>query len=163
MKRKILKLALIGFVLGMMIGNLISFLSADHSVKPLVIVSPVLIQRTGSVKAAMIVNTLLSGILGAVSMAGAIFHDPEEFDWGMTKAAVLHFLLILAVNVPIALYCGWIKPGFLNLLIWVSIMAFSYFIVWLIMYFRYRKETEELNRMLEQNQNSEDRTKTSKS
>ena len=81
----------------------------------------------------------------------------------MTKAAVLHFLLILAVNVPIALYCGWIKPGFLNLLIWVSIMAFSYFIVWLIMYFRYRKETEELNRMLEQNQNSEDRTKTSKS
>ncbi len=159
MKRKILKLALIGFVLGMLIGNLISFLCADHSVKTLIPVSPVLIRRTGFVKTAMIVNTLLSGILGAVSMAGVIFHDPEEFDWGMTKAAVLHFLLILAVNVPIALYCGWLEPGFFNLLIWVLIMALGYFIVWLIMYFRYRKETKELNRMLERNQNSEDRTK----
>ena len=155
MKSKIMKLALIGFVLGMLIGNLISFLSHDKSVTPLVIVSPVLIQRTGSVKAAMIVNTLLSGILGAVCMAGTIFHDPEEFDWGMTKAAVLHFLLILAVNIPIALYCGWLKPGFLNMLIWVSVMALAYFIVWLIMYFRYRKETEELNRMLNKNKAAE--------
>ena len=155
MKSKIMKLALIGFVLGMLIGNLISFLSHDKSVTPLVIVSPALIQRTGSVKAAMIVNTLLSGILGAVCMAGTIFHDPEEFDWGMTKAAVLHFLLILAVNIPIALYCGWLKPSFLNMLIWVSVMALAYFIVWLIMYFRYRKETEELNRMLNKNKAAE--------
>ena len=95
MKSKILKLALIGFVLGMLIGNLISYLSADKSAEPLVIVSQVLIRRTGSVEAAMIVNTLLSGILGAVCMAGVIFHDPEVYDWGLTKAAVLHFLPIL--------------------------------------------------------------------
>ena len=155
MKSKILKLALIGFVLGMLIGNLISYLSADKSAEPLVIVSQVLIRRTGSVEAAMIVNTLLSGILGAFCMAGTIFHDPEVYDWGLTKAAVLHFLLILAVNIPIALYCGWLKPGFHDLLIWVSFMALSYFIVWLIMFLRYRKETEELNRMLNKNQPAE--------
>ena len=155
MKSKILKLALIGFVLGMLIGNLISYLSADKSAEPLVIVSQVLIRRTGSVEAAMIVNTLLSGILGAVCMAGVIFHDPEVYDWGLTKAAVLHFLLILAVNIPIALYCGWLKPGFPDLLIWVSFMALSFFIVWLIMFLRYRKETEELNRMLNKNQPAE--------
>ena len=155
MKSKILKLALIGFVLGMLIGNLISYLFADKSAEPLVIVSQVLIRRTGSVEAAMIVNTLLSGILGAVCMAGVIFHDPEVYDWGLTKAAVLHFLLILAVNIPIALYCGWLKPGFPDLLIWVSFMALSYFIVWLIMFLRYRKETEELNRMLNKNQPAE--------
>ncbi len=155
MKSKILKLALIGFVLGMLIGNLISYLFADKSAEPLVIVSQVLIRRTGSVEAAMIVNTLLSGILGAFCMAGTIFHDPKVYDWGLTKAAVLHFLLILAVNIPIALYCGWLKPGFPDLLIWVSFMALSYFIVWLIMFLRYRKETEELNRMLNKNQPAE--------
>ena len=159
MKSKILKLALIGFVLGMLIGNLISYLSADKSAEPLVIVSQVLIRRTGSVEAAMIVNTLLSGILGAVCMAGVIFHDPEVYDWGLTKAAVLHFLLILAVNIPIALYCGWLKPGFPDLLIWVSFMALSYFIVWLIMFLRYRKETEELNRLLNKNQPAESNPK----
>lgn len=148
MRKKILKLAMIGFLLGMVIGNLISFLMCDKSSRPLVIVTDSLIQRTGSVTAAMIVNTLLSGLLGMASFAGVIFHDPEAFDWGMTKAALFHFLLIMTFNLPIAIYCGWVDPSFVSLLIWTGIMAVSYFIVWLIMYIRYKKETEELNKML---------------
>jgi hypothetical protein len=148
MRKKIFKLALTGFILGMIIGNLISFLTCDKSAKPLVIVSKVLIERTGSVRDALIVNTLLSGLLGMVSFIGVIFHDPDEFDWGMTKAAVYHFLLIMAFNIPIALYCGWVDPDFVSLLIWIGMMALSYFIVWLIMYLRCKKETEELNKLL---------------
>ena len=152
MKKKILKLALTGFILGMIIGTLISYLTCDKSAEPLVIISPVLIRRTGSVAAAMIVNTLLSGLLGAAGMAGVIFHDPDEFDWGMTKAAVYHFLLIMVFNIPIALYCGWCPPDPLSLLIWVGIMALVYLIVWGIMYLRYKKETAELNELLRRKQ-----------
>lgn len=148
MSKKVLKLALIGFFLGMLIGNLISFLSCDKSAEPLVIVSPILIERTGSVTAAMIVNTLLSGLLGAVAWAGVIFHDPEVFDWGMTKAAVCHFLLIMAVNLPVALYCGWCPPDLMAILIWIGIMALAYFFVWLIMFLIYKRKTEELNELL---------------
>ena len=134
MKKKVFKLALIGFFLGMLIGNLISYLSCDKSAQPPVIVSPVLVERTGSVRAAMIVNTLLSGLLGAAAWAGVIFHDPEVFDWGLTKAAVFHFLLIMVFNIPIALYCGWCPPDPVSILIWTGIMTLSYFIVWLIMF-----------------------------
>ena len=151
MKKKVFKLALIGFFLGMLIGNLISYLSCDKSAQPLVIVSPVLVERTGSVRAAMIVNTLLSGLLGAAAWAGVIFHDPEVFDWGLTKAAVYHFLLIMAFNIPIALYCGWCPPDPVSILIWTGIMAVSYFIVWLIMFLIYRKETAELNELMKNN------------
>ena len=152
MKKRILKLAVIGFFLGMLIGNLISFLSCDKSADPLVIVSPLLVQRTGSVMSAMIVNTLLSGLLGAAAWAGVIFHDPEVFDWGMTKAAVYHFLLIMVFNLPIALYCGWCPPDPLSILIYIGIMAAAYFIVWLIMYLIYKKETAELNELVKRNQ-----------
>ena len=151
MKKKVFKLALIGFFLGMLIGNLISYLSCDKSAQPPVIVSPVLVERTGSVRAAMIVNTLLSGLLGAAAWAGVIFHDPEVFDWGLTKAAVYHFLLIMAFNIPIALYCGWCPPDPVSILIWTGIMAVSYFIVWLIMFLIYRKETAELNELMKNN------------
>ena len=151
MKKKILKLALTGFILGMIIGNLISYLTCDKSAEPLVIISPVLIRRSGSVTAAMIVNTLLSGLLGAAGMAGVIFHDPNEFDWGMTKAAICHFLLIMVFNIPIALYCGWCPPDPVSILIWTGIMAVSYFIVWLIMFLIYRKETAELNELMKNN------------
>ena len=151
MKKKVFKLALIGFFLGMLIGNLISYLSCDKSAQPPVIVSPVLVERTGSVRAAMIVNTLLSGLLGAAAWAGVIFHDPEVFDWGLTKAAVFHFLLIMAFNIPIALYCGWCPPDPVSILIWTGIMALSYFIVWLIMFLIYRKKTAELNELMKNN------------
>ena len=151
MKKKVFKLALIGFFLGMLIGNLISYLSCDKSAQPLVIVSPVLVERTGSVRAAMIVNTLLSGLLGAAAWAGVIFHDPEVFDCGLTKAAVYHFLLIMVFNIPIALYCGWCPPDPVSILIWTGIMAVSYFIVWLIMFLIYRKETAELNELMKNN------------
>ena len=151
MKKKVFKLALIGFFLGMLIGNLIAFLTRDKSTQPLVIVSPVLIERTGSVTAAMIVNTLLSGLLGATAWAGVIFHDPDEFDWGMTKAAIYHFLLIMAFNIPIALYCGWCPSDPVSLLIWIAIMAAAYFIVWFIMYLIHKKETAELNELVKRN------------
>ena len=151
MVKKIRKLALIGFFLGMLIGNLISFITCDKSVQPPVIASPILVERTGSTTAAMIVNTLLSGLLGAVAWAGVIFHDPEEFDWGMTKAALLHFLLIMVFNIPIALYCGWLNPDAVSILIWVGIMTVCYFIIWLIMYLRYKKETSELNELVRKN------------
>lgn len=151
MKKKVFKLVLIGFFLGMLIGNLISYLSCDKSAQPPVIVSPALIERTGSVRAAMIVNTLLSGLLGAAAWAGVIFHDPEVFDWGLTKAAVYHFLLIMVFNIPIALYCGWCPPDPVSILIWTGIMAVSYFIVWLIMFLIYRKETAELNELMKNN------------
>ena len=151
MKKKVVKLALIGFFLGMLIGNLISFLSCDMSARPLVIASPELVEKTGSAAAAMIVNTLLSGFLGMAAWAGVIFHDPEEFDWGMTKAAIYHFLLIMVFNIPIALYCGWCPPDPRSLLIWVAIMAAAYFIVWLIMYLIHKKETAELNELVKKN------------
>lgn len=151
MKKKVSKLALIGFFLGMLIGNLIAYLTHDKSGQPLVIVSPVLIERTGSITAAMIVNTLLSGLLGAAAWAGVIFHDPDEFDWGMTKAAICHFLLIMAFNIPIALYCGWCPPDPVSLLIWIAIMAAAYFIVWFIMYLIHKKETAELNELVKRN------------
>lgn len=148
MKKKILKLALLGFVLGMLIGNLIAYSFADKSVQPLVIVSSALIRRTGSVKAAMITQTLLSGLLGAISFAGTVFYDPELFDWGMTRAVTSHYLLVMSVNIPIAYFCGWFPFSFKNLLIWIAIMTFCYFIIWLIMFLRYRKETNELNEIL---------------
>ena len=151
MNKRILKLAVFGFILGMLIGNLISFLSCDKSVYPPVIVSSVLVERTGSVTTAMIVNTLLSGLLGAAAWAGILFHDPEVFDWGLTKAAVYHFLLIMVFNVPIALYCGWCPPDPVSILIWIGIMAGAYFIVWLIMYLIYKKETAELNDLVKKN------------
>ena len=147
MKKEILKRAVIGFVLGMAVGNLIAFFYADKSADPVVIVTPLLSRRTGSVTAALIIQTILSGLMGAVSFAGTIFYDFE--DWGMTKTMVMHYLLIILIYFPVAFWCGWIDPEWKEILIRAVIMAFEYLVIWLIMYIRYRIQTKELNRMME--------------
>lgn len=146
MSRKIIKKAMFGFMLGMLAGNLIAFLSRDKTADPIVIVSPILIQRSGSETQALIVQTLLSGLLGAVGMAGTIFFEFD--DWGMTKAMAVHFLAIIATLFPIAFWCGWISPDGKEVLIMLLIEAAAYLAIWLIMFLRCRKETKDLNELI---------------
>lgn len=146
MRKTIIRRAVIGFLIGMLVGNLIAFLTCDRTADPVVIVTDKLIQRTGSVSAALIVQTLLSGLLGAVSMGGTVLYDIEE--WGLTRTALTHFSLILCTFYAVALGCAWIGPVWQDLLIMGAFEAVGYFIVWLIMFMIYRKQTKELNELI---------------
>ena len=159
MKKEVLKRAVIGFFLGMLIGNFISYISSGRSAVPPVLVSDDLIRKAGSEMAALIVQTVLSGILGAVSFMGTIFYDLD--DWGMTKTMLVHFLLILGVYFPVGFYCGWIEPDLKYILMVTGAMAFAYLIVWVIMYIRYRIETARLNQLVKQ-QHPENQSKKTK-
>ena len=146
MKQKIIKLAGIGFLIGIAVGNIIAlfpFLFGKREFSP---VPQALTEKLGSAESAFLIQALLSGLLGAVSFAGMLFYERD--DWPMIQSAVIHWLLIMLFYFPIALYCGWCPPDPLSLLIWVGIMALVYLIVWGIMYLRYKKETAELNELL---------------
>ncbi len=147
MKQKIIKLAGIGFLIGIAVGNIIAlfpFLSGKRDFVP---VSPGLTEKLGSAESAFLVQTLLSGLLGAVSFAGMLFYERD--DWTMLQSAVIHWLLIMLVYFPIALYCGWISEEPREMLLMALIMTAAYALIWLFMYLRYRKQAEELNRELE--------------
>lgn len=141
--KKIIRLAFFGFLIGIVIGDLIAVLIGAGEKGQFIPVSQKLLRRAGSVREAVLLHNLISGLLGAVAMAGSIFY---EFDnWEMSKAAVTHFLIILSVYFAAAFFCGWIEPKAEDILIMTVIMAAGYFLVWLIMYLRCRRETEKLN------------------
>lgn len=148
--KKITRLAVIGFLIGIVIGNLISVCTSPGSWPASV--SGTLIRKAGSVTGAVILQNLVCGLLGAVSMSGSIFYDFE--DWPMTKCAVLHCLLILAAYFPAAFFCGWIEPKREDILLMAGIMTAAYLLVWLVMYLRCRKEADELNREVRKKQGS---------
>lgn len=142
--KKIVRQALIGFLIGVVIGNLIIFFTSGNGETALY--SQTLLRKTGSPKAAFLMQNLLSGLLGAVSMAGSIFYELD--DWEMSRAAVTHYLLSLGAYFAIAFFCGWIKPDWSQIFIMIIIMTAAYFLIWLIMYLLCRKEAEELDRAL---------------
>jgi len=146
MKGKIIRRGAVGFLIGVLVGNLIMIIGKLISGGQFQWAAETLIQKTGSGAAAVFLQNLASGLLGAVCMAGTVFYDLEG--WEMTKASVVHCLLCLAAYFSAALFCGWIEPKSGDILLMAVIMTGSYLLIWLFMYLRYRKEAEELNRKI---------------
>ena len=129
---------ILGFLLGAAIGNLIAWFFGSY-------VSSVLVARMGSVPAAILVQSLVSGLYGSFALAGTLFYDIEQ--WSLTRSSVMHFLVIAVLYVPAAMFLGWTDSA-TEILIVEGILLVAYFIIWLVIYLRYKKEVRSLNEML---------------
>ena len=139
MLTKALRRGAIGFLIGILMSLAISWLSQDGK-----LVSDTLVERVGSEAGALVLDLTLSGVFGAVCMAGTVFYEIEH--WSLAKATFLHYLIIILCFPPLALFLGWVsKPA--EILIMSGAQTFCFFLIWLIMYLRYRAEVKELNEL----------------
>ena len=129
---------ILGFLLGAAIGNLIAWFFGSY-------VSSVLVARMGSVPAAILVQSLVSGLYGSFALTGTLFYDVEQ--WSLTRSSVMHFLVIAVLYVPTAMFLGWANSA-TEILIVEGILLVAYFIIWLVIYLRYKKKVRSLNEML---------------
>ncbi len=106
-----------------------------------------LINKTGSLERALLVYLLLVGLYGAVCMAGTSFYDIES--WSMLKAAIVHYSTMVVAYVPMALYLGWISPSLQAIAMTLLVLAGIYAAIWLVLYLRCRRTTQQLNELLE--------------
>ena len=64
----------------------------------------------------------------------------------LAAATALHCAIIVIFYIPIALLLGWLS-GIAEILVVAGIQIVVFFIIWLIMYFAYRKQVRELNEL----------------
>ncbi len=146
MMKKTIRYASIGFLLGMAIGNFIAFFFARMNGSDQLF-SASLISRFGSETSAFIIHTLLSGVHGALSFSGIIFYEIEE--WGLAKATFLHCLLINTSFLINGLYLEWIPFDLPFILVSTSMITVMFFIIWIVMHIRCKKEVRDLNDLLQ--------------
>lgn len=140
---KTLKRTFFGFILGMAVGNVIAALTAGVGA----IVSPALLERTGSLSAALLTQTLCSGLIGAAGMGGTVLYELER--WPLLATDAIHFALVMAAFVPVALYLGWTStPG--ELLAVAACMLAAHLTVFLVMCAYYRAQVRILNELQKQ-------------
>lgn len=144
MRKKIFKLALIGFFLGIVICDLISLIFSLADGNGLMLCSAEFTKRIGSTAGAIVLQSLLTGIYGAVCMGTVVLYDIEH--WPLALSSVVHYLIIESMYVPLALFLGW-ERHFSGILIMMGIQLVCYFIIWLIIYMIYRKQVKELNKL----------------
>lgn len=139
MLKKVLKQAAYGFVLGVAVGNIIAFVTGHPN-----IVSSLLLERTGSLQAALLAQSLCSGLIGAVSWAAKELYNIEN--WPLLLSCAIHYLAYSAVFIPSAIYLGWTEDG-RELALLMTIMAAVHLSIFVVMCIRYRASVRELNDM----------------
>lgn len=147
LKKTILR-ALIGFLIGIVIGNLIAILTGAFDTGGVTFASQRLLEIAGGNGIlAVLLQSLFSGLYGAACFAGMSFYEAERMP--LAAATALHCALIVLLFVPIALLLGWVG-GILEILIIAVIQLVVFFIIWLILWAVYKKQVRELNEMQKQ-------------
>ena len=143
MKKSVLQLALTGFVIFAVVCNIMAYIISSGNA----VVSPALVQKTGNLQMALLVQTLLSGLYGASAIAGTALYNIEH--WPLAKATVIHWLIIAAGYVPLSFYLDWVN-SIPFLLVIEAMMLIGYFIIWLILCAVYQARVRELNELQKQ-------------
>ena len=145
MLKTIIKRAELGFSLGILIGDGIAILTGSLSAGELVLVSEKLMDMTGNMVLAFIIQSLLSGLYGAITFGTMVFYDIES--WSLVLSTSLHCLVVVGFFIPVALFLGWNSGDLIAMLIMIGCQLIAFFIVWLIMNAIYKKQVKELNEM----------------
>ena len=146
MLKKILKKADLGFSLGILVGDGIAMLTGSLGAGELVLVSDKLLTLTeGDVIFAFLIQSLLSGLYGALVFGTMVFYDIES--WPLSIATAAHCLVTIGSFVPLSLFLGWSSGEPLGFLIMIGCQFVGFFIIWLIMYSIYKKQVKELNEL----------------
>ena len=145
MLAKTLKRAGIGFLLGIVVGDLIALITGNASTQGVPFASKQLLDMAGGNGViAMLLQSFFSGVYGALCFAGMSLYEAERLP--LAAATALHCAIIVLFYIPIALLLGWVSAiGEILFVAGIQIVAF--FIIWLIMYFAYRKQVRELNEL----------------
>lgn len=143
MLKKTLKSALIGFLLGIVIGNVIAILTGNSETGGVTFASQKLLDIAGgNGVVAMLLQSFFSGLYGAACFAGMSFYEVERLP--LAVATALHCALIVLLFIPISYLLGWVG-GIVETLIIAAIQAAAFFVIWLILYSVYKKQVRELN------------------
>ncbi|MBR4622678.1 MAG: DUF3021 domain-containing protein [Ruminococcus sp.] len=136
---RVLKRAGLGFLLGMAMGDIIAYITFTGSGMP---VAPEFVDKVGSEAAAFLIQTVLSGLIGAAGVGGMLFYEIES--WSMLRTMLTHFALISAVFLTVSRVLCWMT-AVSEMLIMEGIMLAAYLIVWVIICAVYRAQVKDLN------------------
>lgn len=151
MKKKIILRSLLGFPLGVFLGYtitiLISAIAGNGNYVPCM---PQLVEDMGSEIGAVLLQFILSGLLGTACAGGSAVFEMEH--WGITKQTIVHFIVLSFSMLPIAYFSHWMEHSVVGFLLYFGVFISLYIVVWLIQYSVWKKRITQMNKKLRQNE-----------
>ena len=148
MLKAIIRKAELGFSVGLLLGDGIAMLTGSLGGGELVLVSGKLLDMIGNIALAFLIQSILSGLYGALTFGTMVFYDIES--WPLTVATAAHALVVIGAFVPLSGFLGWASDEPIGFLIMIGCQVLGFLIVWIIMYSIYKKQVKEINELQEQ-------------
>ena len=133
MKKEFVLRVFIGLLGGIVISYLItigiSLAISDGSYYPCV---PSLIERFGNEITAIIIQTVLSAVLGAGFAGSSIIWEMDE--WSLLKQTSIYFGIVYVLMMTIAYICEWMDHSVNGVLSYFGIFFAIFIVVWIVQY-----------------------------
>lgn len=109
---------------------------------------PELVKEIGTETGAVIVQTVLSALLGAVCGGASIIWEVDH--WSLAKQSCLYFLLLAGAMLPIAYLTHWMEHSMKGACIYIGIFVGIFLVIWVMQYVIWKVKIERLNKELKQ-------------
>ena len=143
MKKKVLQRGLFGIPTGIAIGYVITVMMSafwgDGSYYPCV---PAFVDAMGSEIRAVVVQTVLCGLVGMVYAAGSVVWEVDR--WSLAGQTAAYFLITLGSVLPVA----WMERSVAGVLGYVAIFCAIFAGIWIAQYLGWRAKINRINKKI---------------
>ena len=147
MKTKLVKRILVGIPFGISIGYVLSIVfSIIFANGYYGAVHPELTILLGSEINAVIIQTILWGIIGAVFAGGSVIWELDN--WSLTKQTITVFFLYFVTMTPIGIFLKWIPLSTIGFTIFIANFILIFSGIWLSVFLTLKRTIAEINNKL---------------
>ncbi|HAZ37402.1 MAG TPA: DUF3021 domain-containing protein, partial [Clostridiaceae bacterium] len=144
MKKEAIRRGMSGFPLGVFIGYTITIiLSLFWGEGYYWAVVPALVEQCGNEINAVILQFILSGVLGSVCAASSVIWENDN--WSILKQTVIHFVIISFTMLPIAYFAHWMDHTFIAIVKYFCIFIAIYIAIWAVEYSVWKHKINQIN------------------
>jgi len=144
MKKQIVLRGLLGFPLGITIGYIITIILSLYRGNGVYSpCTPELVTTMGTEIKAVLLQTLLSGILGTSFSACSVIWETDN--WSIAKQTFIYFSITAFVMLPVAYLTNWMPHSLVGFLSYFGVFIAIFFIIWIIQYFIWMKKIKQIN------------------
>lgn len=135
-----------GVFWGYMLTLLISLKRGNGLYSP---VSRFFIDVIGNQLGAVLIQTVLCGLLGAIFMLSIFIFEMDH--WSITKMTVIHFVIESFSLLPVAYFLFWIDHSLLGVVSYFCLFVAIYFVSWMAQRVMWKNNIKQINERIDIN------------
>lgn len=148
MFKKIVKRGLLGFMIGVFIGETILIINSLLAGKGVFYpINPLLVSRDGAQLTLVIIQYVMTGIIGMMFAASSVIFEMEN--WSLLKQTLVHFIIASVVMYICGYICNWFPLNFKSSAIWFAVFIGFYLIFWIGFTVYYRVIIRKINNAMD--------------